>query len=341
MWPPPVRFYISTFSALKVSWTFFAGLGAGLFLTFALTIAAFWLNLGAPTVASRWAADINQKKRLLADRVAAPKLLLAGGSATHFGFSAREIQSQTGYPTINLGTHAALGTAYILHYAQTVAKPGDTILLALEYELYNYGKIERAWADVLLLDYIVARDPAFFHALSPLEKWNVFMLTSNARLVRGLKGRFRHDRPPGGAEVYTLENINEWGDQTHHTQAARSVQRDSITAMRAALAYGLPERPRGFPLIASFCAWAATNHIRVLATFPNLCDQPEYHSPTAQKMAEKIRAFFAAFQVPVIGDYTDSLLPPDDFFDTNSHLTEEAARARTKRLVVQLKPYLE
>src|SRR5258706_14292206 len=79
MWPPPVRFYISTFSAVKVSWTFFAGLGAGLMLNFALTIAAFWLNLGAPTVASRWAADINQKKRLLADRVAAPKLLLVGG----------------------------------------------------------------------------------------------------------------------------------------------------------------------------------------------------------------------------------------------------------------------
>ena len=97
----------------------------------------------------------------------------------------------------------------------------------------------------------------------------------------------------------------------------------------------------GFPLIASFCAWAATNHIRVLATFPNLCDQPEYHSLTAQKMAEKIRAFFATLQVPVIGDYTDSLLPSDDFFDTNSHLTEEAARARTQRLLAKLKPYLK
>ena len=326
---------------MKVSWTFFAGLGAGLVLIFGLTVAAFWLNLGARTVTSGWAADINQKKRLLADQVAGPKLLLVGGSATLFGISAREIQSQTGCPTINLGTHAALGNAYILHYAQTVAKPGDTVLLALEYELYNYGKIERAWADVLLLDFIVARDPAFFHTLSPLEKWNVFMLTSNDRLVRGLKSRFRHHRPPGGMGVYTLENINEWGDQTHHIQAARSEQRDSITAMRSALAYGLPERPFGFPLIASFCAWAATNHIRVLATFPNLCDQPEYHSPTAQKMAEKIRAFFATLQVPVIGDYTNSLLPPDDFFDTNSHLTEEAARARTQRLVAQLKPYLK
>jgi hypothetical protein len=326
---------------VKASWTFFSGLGAGLILIFALTIAAFWLNLGAATVSSRWAFDINQKKERLADQIAAPKLLLVGGSATLFGFSAREIQSQTGYPAVNLGTHAALGTAYILYHARQVAKPGDTVLLSLEYELYNYGRIERAWADALLLDFVVARDPAFFRTLSPLEQWNVFMLTSNARLVRGLKGRSRRDPPPGDMGVYTIENINEWGDQTHQTRAARSQNREAITARKSALAYGLPEQPKGFALIASFCEWARAHNVRVLATFPNLCDQPEYHTPAAQQAAKKIRDFFSEHQVPVVGEYTDSLRPLDDFFDTNSHLTEEAALDRSQRLAAQLKPYLD
>jgi hypothetical protein len=234
-----------------------------------------------------------------------------------------------------------LGTAYILQNAQTVAKPGDTILLSLEYELYNYGKIEPDWADALMLDYIVARDPAFFNGLSLREKWNVFMLTSNARLVRGLKNRFRHNPPFSGVSVYTVENINEWGDQTHHTRAARPQQRESATAKKSALAYGWPDRPNGFPIIASFCAWARAHHVRVLATFPNLCDQPDYRTPEARQRVKKIRDLFAALQVPMISEYTDFLLPADDFFDTNSHLTEEAARASTQRLAEQLKPYLK
>jgi hypothetical protein len=44
--------------------------------------------------------------------------------------------------------------------------------------------------------------------------------------------------------------------------------------------------------------------------------------------------------VQVIGDYTDALLPADDFFDTHYHLTEEASLVRSRRLAEQLKPYL-
>ena len=158
---------------------------------FGATATAFYLTLGVPSELSRWAFEVNQKKRLLAFRAASPKLLLVGGSATLFGISAKEIQNQTGFRAINLGTHAALGAPYILREAQQVAKPGDIVLLAFEYELYNRGKVEPAWADDLFLDYIVSRDPTFFHSLSLMEQWNVFMLTSNPTIVRGLKKRLQ------------------------------------------------------------------------------------------------------------------------------------------------------
>ena len=206
---------------MKVKWKFFAGLAGGFALMLGITVAAFWLNLGAPTESSKWASDINQKKLLLAQRCASPKLLLVGGSATLFSVSAREIQAQTGWRTINLGTHAALGPDYIFYLAKQAAKPGDTALLTLEYGLFDYRKIEWTWADDLMLDYVVSRDPAFFRTLSLTEKWNVFMLTSSARLVRGIKGRWRNDRPPPGAGIYTVENINDWADQTHQSHAIR------------------------------------------------------------------------------------------------------------------------
>src|SRR5436190_13140618 len=257
---------------MKPSWNFFTAFAAAFFLVFGLTVAGFCLNLGVRSNSSQWAFDINQKKMQLAAQPGSPKLLLVGGSATLFGVSAREIQNQTGFRTINLGTHAGLQTSYILHLAQEAAKPGDTVLLVPEYELYTYGKIERATANDLLLDYIVARDPAFFHSLSPMEKWNVFMFTPTGRLIHGLKNRFRAPRPSTGKSIYDFRYINEWGDQTHHTEAARPPRPDLLPQMKCALGNGLPLETKGFAKIEALCRWAQANGIRVLATFPNLRD---------------------------------------------------------------------
>jgi hypothetical protein len=106
------------------------------------------------------------------------------------------------------------------------------------------------------------------------------------------------------------------------------------------LAYGLAPGPPARPLIAAFCAWAQTNHVRVLATFPALSDQPEYHLPASKKTAEDIRNLYTSLGVQVVGDYTDPLRPADEFFDTHYHLIEEAAVARSRQLAEQLKPFL-
>src|ERR1035441_10546799 len=250
MSPPPVPSSTSTSNFMKVSWSFLAALMGGFLLMFGLVAGAFWLNLGVPSPSSRCAFEVNQQKRRMADHAASPRLLLVGGSATLFGLSAKEIEAQTGCHTINLGTHAALGTSYILHLAEQTAKPGDTVLLVLEYELYTYGKLNRAWVDKILVDYIVSRDPAFFHRLSIPEQWNLFMLNPTSRLVDGLKNQ-RHTELPfddSGLSVYSVRHLNEWGDLTGHTRAHRLAQRNPILQLKSALGRGLPEHPEGFEL---------------------------------------------------------------------------------------------
>ena len=327
---------------MTASWRFVAGLAAGFILSLGLTAMAFYLNLGVPcSELSRWTFEINQKKRSLAEQAPSPKLLLVGGSATLFGISAKEIQEQTGFPTINLGTHAALGTTYILHLAEQAAKPGDIVLLALEYELYTSGKMTPAWADALAVDYIVSRDPAWLRSLSLREQWSVFMLTSAPRLVRGLKSRWGLARPGGDPGIYSVRSLNECGDQINHPKAARPARRDQILQVKSLLGRGLPAHPAGFPAIEAFVRWAQARQIRVLATFPNLCDQPDYHGVVGRQTAKAIEDFFARLNVPVVGEYTDAALPPDEFFDTMYHLTDEAELGRSQRLAAQLKPYLK
>ena len=330
---------------MKTSWKFFAALLAGFVLVLGFYAAGFLLNLGVPTESSRWCSEIYEKKRLAAGKITSPKLLLVGGSGTLFGLSAREIQDETGVPTINYGTSAALDTDYLLSQVRRIAKPGDTVLLCLEYELYIHGKLDQASATDIFIDYIVSRDPAYFCSLSPLEKWNVFMTISGQRIKHGLNNRLRPEpqaKTNSFGSVYNLKYINAWGDQMNHPLASRpsSVK---ISDLQRKLVFGdeLPAHAAGFEVIASFCEWARANHIRVLATFPNICRRPEYYLPPSRRTAKTIEDFFATNDVPVLGDYTESILPPDQFFDTLYHLTDEASRLRTQRLLIHLAPYLE
>jgi hypothetical protein len=218
---------------------------------------------------------------------------------------------------------------------KTEARPGDTVLLILEYELYTPNQRSDVW-----LDYLIARDPPYFHSLSLIDQWDVFMLTPEDRLIRGLKGRINPrryaDHKPGGG-AYNADYIDEWGDQTFHPRSAASAQ---IERRPSRLAFAMPDPPAGFALILSFCHWAEEHHVRVLATFPNLLDQPELHTDIARRNSERIASFYKQLNVPVIGAYTDVLLPPDQFFDTVYHLTDVAALARTDRLAEKLKPFL-
>jgi hypothetical protein len=335
---------------MRPTWKFPAGLILGFVLSFVVLTAIFYYQLGIPSDSSRWTAEVTKKKLALAEQTPSPKLLLVGGSSTLFGLNAKEIQAQTGVRTINLGTHAGMGPDYLLYHARQVAKPGDTVLLVLEYELYYYGKLEPAWADIVVLDYLLARDPEYFNQLTPMEKWNAIMLTPGKRLMAGFKKRRREgsrpiERPLTEANifhrVYSVGYLNECGDQTRHTSAVRPVSLELLAQSGSKLGQELPKNPKGFGVIESFCRWARTNQVLVLATFPSCYDRPEYHRPAARHFVERLTEFYCQMNVPVIGQYTDGLYPVDDLFDTGYHLTETAALRRTDKLLKQLAPYLQ
>jgi hypothetical protein len=119
------------------------------------------------------------------------------------------------------------------------------------------------------------------------------------------------------------------------------VKRDSIRQSKSVLARDLSENAKGLTPIGAFCRWAQTNHVRVLAAYPNMCDQPEYHAAAAQRSIKIIEDFYARLGVPVIARYTDALLPEEQFLDTMYHTTEEAALDRTQRLIPNLKAALK
>ena len=177
---------------------FLLALPLGLPLAAALYFGAIWLQLGVPTRSSQWAFEINERKAELARKTTPPALFLVGGSATLFGHNAAVIEHETGVPTVNLGTHAALGPGYILHLARQLSRPGDTVLLWIEYELLDWsGTTKNAWSDPLLLDYLIARDPGYFRALPLKDQLEIALALPFNRLKHGVEGCWnppKHDR---------------------------------------------------------------------------------------------------------------------------------------------------
>ena len=327
---------------MTVPLRFFTGLASGLALAFGIYFGLVYWQLGAPTTMSYWTHTLNTRKQARAASIHEPKLLIVGGSGALFGINARRLQSELGVPTVNLGTHAVLQTAYILGLAKKAARPGDTVLLALEYELYENGDaIMSRWADPLFVDFIMARDPAYFRSLPAGKQFDLAMRMSLDRLKRGLKDKRRPPQWQGFAEYspYDPKSVDEFGDMTGNTRTNIPSYAPKTFTASGTLARGLTGTRSGFTEIREFVRWARMNQIRVLAVFPNLCADPAYELPKAQQAAADITAFFESQGVPVLGGYRDGLLPRSEFYDTCYHLTQEAAHARTDRLVPPLRPY--
>src|SRR2546422_2565556 len=77
---------------------------------------------------SRWIENLYQRKlRALAERPESrgARLLVFGGSSAMFGVDAELMEKKLRVPTVNFGTHGALGLDYQISRIERCAQPGD------------------------------------------------------------------------------------------------------------------------------------------------------------------------------------------------------------------------
>jgi len=331
---------------MNVPWRYILGLAVGFVLGIAVFVGLLYTQLGVPTLSTQWLFDITNKKALYAANFPGPRLFIVAGSSALFGVNAQLIQQQTGVPTINMGTSAGYPLNYRLDCLKKIVRPGDTLLLALEYESYGDKLVNYSDAGD---DYLLARAPEYFLQTSLLYKIEMATRIPFKRLQKGWRNREtpERERPPGLPYIPYLpitpgiDCLDDNGDEVFNMAATRHPPGPEMQDLCSALADGLPsERTAGFETIDSFLQWARAQHITVLATFPNIIKEPAYDEPNGQKAIETITHFYASRGVPVIGTAKEAMLPPDQFFDTVYHLTHEAAIQRTERLIPELEPYL-
>jgi len=285
-----------------------------------------------------WIRDLYRHKDAALARIPGPRLLLVGGSAVHFGFDADRITTALGVETFNYGAHGGLDLTYLLDRAERVARPGDTVLLAIEYPLYRTPVPFTA----LPVFFSSFHDKRFWWRM-PVDLWLDYASQYDPRLVlRAAADNLTHwkraplSERPGG---YRVATIDARGSERGASRAQVTPRMRELVAQDRQLIRPLDRSSPGSRAVAGFVRRQQERGVAVLAGWPPSLRRVEYDEPVAYRMLADLRSFWQDLRVPVIGTPDRFMVPDEAVFDTSFHMNETGQAMVTAALIEALRAY--
>jgi hypothetical protein len=333
---------------------------AGLVTVMALVAAyaaVFLAQLGAPVAAEYWVPEAEIVKADAAERQRGRRIVILGGSNALFGLDSAAIESATRRPTVNLGLHGGLSLDYMLGHASPLFRPGDIVILSLEYSYFESANPSPSW----FTSNVMAWAPRYFWRLSPRDKLEFAWSTPAKRVLNGAlaalfgtrlrERRGRVVRAPaavleeagairqagGGSAkpaLYSFQNMSERGDIQGTDGSFYTDDLDTLPAPVFKSSHEAWERLRRFQ---SECR---RRGIRVFLSWPALPAQFGRNEPAVRRYLKAIQTEAARLGLPALGDPADYLLDQRYFFNTIYHLNQEGRAVRTARVLDRLRPEL-
>jgi len=282
-----------------------------------------FLGIARPNAEIAWTASLYADKTRAADSIKGPRILVVGGSGTLFSFDAEVATRRLGQPVVNYGTHAGLGLGYILDRANRILRPGDTVLLAPEYELLQQDSVANEYAIQLTAFY----DHAYLDRL-PLMERPQYLLGYKVLPSLAMGARIALHRPPAGRTDITLDRL---GDARGNTVALSkgNIAPGAITAGRT-VSPAMVERLR------LFAKEAKARHVQVIAIPPALIDAPSNRSPAFAAFHKRLAAVLAGLGIAQAGDAAIGFLPPSDMYDSAYHANDRGRALYMERILTVL-----
>ena len=256
-----------------------------------------------------------------------PRIILVGGSNVSFGIDAELMQQTLGIPVINDGLHAGLGLVP-LRELQEYIRPGDVIIISLEYQLFSSpGMMD---GDLAFLSDWIEYAPERTKFLSdPWRETPALYATMLQRKVNREVNRYLF----GGSldemrSVFLGTKYNANGDFVGHLQEASMA-------------------PRKIPSVPYLASTLQDDTFTFLERFHQSAREKGaevyFEPPASRKRNCKITGetlmakFFQTFEerssIPVLTPLEEVCLPDKYFFDTAYHLNAEGRQVRTERLI--------
>lgn len=296
-------------------------------------------SIGAPSSFALATNELYDIKSEIAEKIEGQKLAIISGSSSQLGISCELISETIQLSCFNGGSVLPLGTDYLLKRARPWLKPGDTVVLPLEYSLYQDDGQPRQE----LIEYILNYDHQYFFSADLVTKMRLFGGLSLAALMDRVTAKAQHQIPTEqSSELVAIRNsINRYGDKVDNQQEKMSpILLETVENLTPLKLIGYQKSTHGMQSIQRFTNWCNQNEIKVIASWPNTVWFEEYGNPPQQKFLQSIKDFYRQQDIPILGEPEDFMYDKSMFYDSIYHLHDKGVKLRTKQLMAKLRPYV-
>lgn len=315
---------------------------AGTALALAAYLGLFLLSLGKPATESTILLLSKYRfKEAIARSVPSPRILIVSGSNGLYGINALSLEKAMGIPAVNFATQVQVSLDYLLDKAKQNLRPGDIVLLPLEFEFYWRQDETTA----VFSDYVLGGDPAYFHSLPWQERLRITASASLADIIRRIILGPRNLRETDKMVSDMEKHMSDRGDLTGHRKSAQTpaqlaevrASKPKITAFR----WRRMQRPEFWRQMEAFGKWCREHDVLCIATFPSTIHFKEYETKESRATVDSMIAAYSERGIAVLGTPYDFMMSEENFHDSGYHLNLEASLIRTQRIADLLAPILE
>lgn len=252
------------------------------------------------------------------------KVIVCGGSSAAFSIDGARMLERHGLPVVNFGLHAGMEPRFLVAVAAQSARSGDTFVVAMEPGLLTtpFGKSDLAAQMAFALgeprliratDVTGDRVPWVSGLLSLRPgAYHAFTLLGKVLLAKPLYRYAPRDvQPSGWQQAHDFRDITAALPNTNHLSA------DAVR------------------LLGALARWGQEHNVRVIYSLPWCYVEPAQTEPFRRASAAfllEVARLLPVLEDPRLGAYDVR----DEFADTEWHLKEAGAAARSDALAEQL-----
>lgn len=255
------------------------------------------------------------------------RILIIGGSNVRISHQAKELEKILGVPTINCGLSADLSLQFMLHVYEPLLREGDLLYIPLEYETLISNQ-EHTRSDFY---YLACYDQSIRSRYPLADKISIMFSFDLTDLFAEPVEVFAANKVGN-----RRSDINKWGDQVGYTLKAAEPYRKMIltgSPLPMPSVENLRSSPTTVKLLESFLARCKKRGVHVVGGLPTTIKdraiEPEFVNLIASIYKKHGHDFL---ELPNHSQY-----PREQFYDSQYHLLESAAKEHTTVLAEHLR----
>lgn len=293
------------------------------------SIVAFYIANKDQSNQNYFAATID--KHELLNSQPGPRMIFVGGSNVAFGIDSEYIAQQLNFNPVNMGLHAGLGLEFMLKEVEASLKPGDLVIVSLEYEHFVdlqphlperlFSTLDSRPANLQFVPYYYAPE---------LSDSFLNYIGSMLRMTKKIAAGQVESEP-----VYRRGGFDSYGDVISHFNAdGRNLSND--TAVIDATPQSIQD---ALQVLNNFNEIAESRGARVVYSYTPFLERLFEQNANNIQLIEQTMNDRSEFMI--IDSPEDLALPDHYFFDSAYHLNQKGVRFRATHIANSLKAMLE